>query len=108
MSQKTRPGAAEEQVVLRDGIEYEEVTHDDQVIGRAFKVSLIILVALLALGGGGWYWINRPEAVVPTTEIETTAPRALANDEVAPAVAFRDVTAAAVISFVHQYGAVGE
>jgi hypothetical protein len=108
MSQKTRPGAAEEQVVLRDGIEYEEVTHDDQVIGRAFKVSLIILVALLALGGGGWYWINRPEAVVPTTEIETTAPRALANDEVAPAVAFRDVTAAAGITFVHQNGAEGE
>lgn len=103
-----KPKPDKEETVIRDGIEYEEVTHDDQVIGRAFRVSLGILLVMAATGGGAWWWINRPEKVAPTQEIETSAPQTVTNVEQAPAVRFTDMTTASGIDFVHENGAEGQ
>ncbi len=96
----------EENVV--DGVEYEEVSHDDRVIGRAFRVSLAILLALVVGGGGAYWWLNRPEQLVPVQVVSPAAPLAPASDVVAPAVHFTDVGAASGLDFVHENGAEGE
>lgn len=89
-------------------IEYEEVSHDDQVIGRAFRVSALVLVIVLAVGGGTYWWLNRPKAALPAQVIHTEAPLAVAHDVVTPSVRFTEVGAASGIDFVHENGAEGE
>jgi hypothetical protein len=107
MAQKTRPETAEE-TVLHEGVEYEEVSHDDQVIGRAFRVSLAVFLGLAALGGGTYWWLHRPEEVAPAQVLDPAAPRTVERDVSAPLVRFTDVTAGSGIAFVHQNGAEGE
>lgn len=102
------PHKPDEETVLRDGIEYEEVSHDDQVIGRAFRVSLALLGVAGAAGGGIYWWTHRPAEVAPPVEVVTQAPQTVTNEFHAPAVRFTDITAAAGIEFVHQNGAEGE
>jgi hypothetical protein len=92
----------------KEGIEYEEVTHDDTVIGRAFRVSLVVLALLAGVGGLAWWWTHRPEKLAPPQVVTPEAPRALKREVVVPNVRFTDVTAAAGIDFVHQNGAEGE
>ncbi|NOT29719.1 MAG: CRTAC1 family protein [Planctomycetes bacterium] len=89
-------------------IEYEEVSHDDRVIGRAFRVSALALVLLAAAGGGVYWWLNRPKAVAPAQVIDTEAPLAVTHDVLAPAVRFTDVTTQAGIDFEHENGAEGD
>jgi len=110
MTQKIReePQPLEEKVVVRDGIEYEEVTTDDRVIGRAFRVSLIVLGVLVVGGGGVYWWLNRPKAVVPAQVVHTVPPQPFAQEGGAPLVRFTDVTAAAGIDFVQENGAEGK
>ncbi|HEX6885275.1 MAG TPA: ASPIC/UnbV domain-containing protein [Planctomycetota bacterium] len=91
-----------------EGIEYEEVSTDDTVIGRAFKVSMLVIGALAALGLLAWWWFNRPEEVAPAQVVTPDAPRAIQSEVKIPAVAFTDVTAASGLDFVHQNGAEGE
>lgn len=87
----------------------EFVQEDDSAIGRAFRVSLV-LVALIAAAGGIAYVALKPKKVAPKTQVtqlaapvEATKPAAKA-----PTVKFTDVTAAAGISFRHENGAFGE
>jgi hypothetical protein len=113
MSQKMREPAKEkekegERVVVQDGVEYEEVSGDDRVIGRAFRVSLGVLLALATLGGGTYWWLNRPTVIAPVQVVQPQAPHALTHEVNAPAVRFTDVTAAAGIDFVHTNGAEGD
>lgn len=89
-------------------IEYEEVSHDDRVIGRAFRVSALVLVLLAAAGGGTYWWLNRPKAVAPAQVIDTEAPLAVTHAVQAPVVRFTDVTAQAGLDFVHENGAEGD
>ncbi len=89
-------------------IEYEEVSHDDRVIGRAFRVSALLLVLLAAAGGGAYWWLNRPKTVSPAQVIENEAPLTVTRDEQWPAVRFTDVTAQAGLDFVHENGAEGD
>ena len=102
------PSKPDEGTVLRDGIEYEEVSHDDQVIGRAFRVSLAFLIVIGASGAGIYWWLHRPVEVAPPVEVSTQAPQVVVNEVHAPAVRFTDITDAAGIDFVHQNGAEGE
>src|SRR5262245_49627989 len=109
MSEKTKSSVTEEEkVILEDGIEYEEVTTDDRVIGRAFRVSGAISLGLVLVGGGIFWWLNRPKAVQPAQVVQTEAPKTVVQDIQPPAVRFVDVTAASGIDFVHQNGAEGE
>jgi hypothetical protein len=93
-----------------DGIEYEEVSEDDTVIGRAFRVSLaVVVIGGAALGGVVW-WMSRPKAAPPPTHTQVVAPTRTDTEQMAqtPLVRFTDVTEAAGIHFVHQNGAHGE
>jgi hypothetical protein len=109
MSQKTKsPQPAEEKIVVEDGIEYEEVTHDDQVIGKAFRVSLAVLLVLGLAGAVTFWWMNRPKEVQPAQVVKTEAPKTVPQDVQTPVVRFVDVSAASGIDFVHQNGAEGE
>jgi len=102
MSQK------KEDTVVRDGVEYEEVSHDDAVIGKALKVSAGVLVAAGAVGGALWWLNTRPDEITEAQKSEVDAPVAVTRDVVAPAVHFTDVTAEAGLTFVHQNGAEGD
>jgi hypothetical protein len=98
----------EEKPIVRDGIEYEEVTHDDQVIGRAFKGSVIGIGAMLVVGGVVFWWLNRPKELAPAQVLQQEAPKAMEHTVKVPVVRFTDMTAQAGITFVHQTGAEGE
>ena len=89
--------------------EEELVHHDDAVIGRAIRWSVIIFV-VLALGVGVTIWIlKRPPPVVEkkVAALATPAPRERKALEL-PSVKFTDVTEAAGIRFTHYNGARGE
>src|SRR5678815_428850 len=89
--------------------EEELVHHDDAVIGRAMRWSVIIFV-VLALGVGITIWIlKRPPPVVEkkVTALATPVPRERKALEL-PSVKFTDVTEAAGIRFTHYNGARGE
>lgn len=105
MSQKT---AKKDDVVVKDGVEYEEVSHDDAVIGKALRVSGVVLVVVAVLAGIAWWWRSRPEEIVAPQGSQVDAPVTVTHDVVAPTVRFTDVTSSAGIAFVHQNGAEGE
>lgn len=88
----------------------DEAAHlDDAVIGRAFRGSAIALVVLAALAGGTVWYVNRKPASKPHQVTPLSAPVAPegAPKEI-PAVKFKDITAEAGITFVHNNGAEGE
>ena len=88
----------------------DEIAHyDDAVIGRAFRWSLIAVIALAALIAGALYVIKRKPAPQAAKLTEITAPetRPVLQAEI-PAAKFVDVTAAAGIQFVHNNGAYGD
>ena len=88
----------------------DEQGDDDQIIGRALRVSGLVLVALAALALVLWAILGReaePELVeeaapVPVQRLET------AIDREPPLLPFTDVTEASGIDFVHTSGAFGE
>src|SRR5262249_37733466 len=108
MTQKTGREAPQEDVVLQDGVEYEEVTHDDRVIGKAVRVSLLVLGLILIGGGGAYWWSPREKELAPAQVLQTDAPKQIAHEVPPPAVRFTDITTSAGIDFVHQNGAEGE
>ncbi len=84
-------------------------TYDDAVIGKAFRVSLLVLAVLVLGGGGVLWWLKRqPAAPVPqlTQLTAPQAPPSLVNE--IPAVRFTDITAEAGITFSHINGAYGD
>ena len=88
----------------------EEAAHlDDAVIGRAFRWSLIALVALAGIAGGAIWYANRKPASKPAqiTSLSAPANANLAQAEI-PRVKFTDITASSGITFVHNNGAYGE
>ncbi|KAA5546863.1 CRTAC1 family protein [Roseiconus nitratireducens] len=92
-----------------DRYEEEEVLRDDAEIGRAFRRSLIALVALLAIGAVAAFLLSRPKPSPPVkeTELAEVKTRQLPDVKV-PSVTFTDVTEQAGIDFVHNNGAVGD
>jgi len=107
MAEKTKEPPADEGL-LKDGIEYEEVSADDRVIGRAFRVSLAVLIGVGALGALAYWWLNRTEDKPPPRPAEVSAPLTVTRDANVPVVRFTDVTQASGIDFVHERGAEGE
>ncbi|MFK7886081.1 MAG: CRTAC1 family protein [Gammaproteobacteria bacterium] len=84
---------------------------NDEVIGKAFRGSLLVFAAL-GLIGVAIFFLSREEETVETVvdatlagPIEAVAPAA---DPVPPALPFADITQAAGINFSHQNGAYGD
>lgn len=87
----------------------EEVPADDAVIGRAFRVSLVVIVLLAAAGGAAAWWANRPKPPKVTEAAKVSLPVARAAPKIdPPSMPFRDVTEESGINFVHENGATGE
>lgn len=82
---------------------------DDTVIGRAIRISLVLLLMIGAAAGGAWYLSRRKPPALPAKITQLAAPvvqqRPVAQ---VPPVKFTDVTAASGIDFVHHNGAYGE
>ena len=95
-----------------DDQDAERGLEDDRIIGTAFRVSLLVLAALAAgaaLVVGVRALLDRPVAeVVEEPDLDVGALLAAGNDPSPPALAYRDVTEARGIDFVHLSGARGE
>lgn len=88
----------------------ELVDADDRRIGRAFRLSVIV-IAVAALAGATLYFASRvPGRAPPVHETAVKAPLpqdAPPANAIAPAT-FTDVTRASRVNFVHRNGAYGE
>lgn len=82
---------------------------DDAVIGRAFRWSIACLAAAAALGASAW-WLLGARSGTPADPAAARMPAPVTHTAAAaaPALPFRDVTAAAGIDFLHETGARGE
>ncbi len=91
------------------GVDSDElVAEDDAVIGRAFRWSLLVIVALAAVIAGAVFVSRRPTQAAPEKGIEKQAPRAVVREATLPEVRYTDVAAASGVSFVHFNGAYGD
>lgn len=87
----------------------ELVQHDDAVIGRATRWSLILLAIVVASIIGGTLWYNRKPAPGPVQVTPLAAPIAPSHGNTqAPAVRFTDITATSGLAFTRFNGAEGE
>lgn len=84
-------------------------TADDTVIGRAFRVSVIALLALAAVTAG-IIWYAQHRKANGDSRVTNLSPPANPDNFVAeiPEARFTDVTESAGIQFVHNNGAFGE
>ncbi len=86
----------------------EFVPEDDAVIGVAFRRSLFVLLALVAIFAIGLLIGSRIEDKAPEQVINTVAPEIVAQSEEAPTLRFTDITVDAGVNFVHSNGAAGD
>ncbi len=89
-----------------------DAERDDSVIATAFRWSVMVILAVLVLGGslaGLRYWLAR-ELPVEIEEVAVDLDQLLAPvpESLAPTARFVDITASAGIDFVHDNGAFGE
>jgi hypothetical protein len=86
----------------------ELVPQDDAVIGRALKVSLVIVLFGVAIACGVIFWALRPppEKVAQVSVANPVGKRAVAME--LPKVKFTDITSEAGIKFKHCTGGYGE
>lgn len=86
----------------------EEVPEDDEIIGKAFRISLVAFVAVAVVVAAVVWWVGREPELAPAAEAEVLAPQVAVADQVPPEVPFTDVTRAAGIDFERFNGATGE
>jgi hypothetical protein len=91
---------------LDDGLEEEE--QDDEIIGQALRLSLVVVALLALIALAVLLWLRREPPPGPEVEIEAEAPQRVEVSAEPPAVAFTDVTREAGIDFVHESGARGD
>ncbi len=75
------------------GPQEEWVPEDDAVIGKAFRISLLVILVLGVAGALAYQLWQRPEAAAPERAIEAAAPQAVSRPASAPTVRFSDVAA---------------
>ncbi len=89
--------------------EEELVANDDAAIGKALRVSLVVILLLVAVVSGLVIFWNLPEPKVVVKPGETKGPEKRTTNVVAlPEVKFTDITAPAGIDFKHCTGGYGE
>ncbi|NBQ25464.1 MAG: VCBS repeat-containing protein, partial [Verrucomicrobia bacterium] len=82
---------------------------DDAIIGQAFRKSVWVLLALIAVGLCFWLVGRMPEDKGPEVVTEISVPSASMQAEVkVPGVGFTDVTESSGIDFKHVNGSFGE
>jgi enediyne biosynthesis protein E4 len=87
----------------------EEEERDDAIIGVALRWSLAVMLVLVGVGGGLYYWFNRPEPTVAVEPSELDLPQVRERPALEiPAMPFVDITREAGIDFVHENGAYGD
>jgi len=84
------------------------VPDDDVVIGKAFRWSLLVIVALVLVIGLVFLILRRPEKSAPEVAIETAAPVEVEQEVAAPTVSFTDISSQAGVDFEHFNGAKGD
>ena len=88
----------------------QDDVQDDEVIGRAFRKSLIVVavlatVILMTIAAVN-FW-PRPEVAVKKTDIELPQPRIVEPDRI-PEILLTDITSSAGIGWQHVSGMEGE
>ena len=88
--------------------ESELVPEDDAIIGRAFRWSVIVIVAAVAVGALA-FLLFKPapeEEVVIEKELGDVTDRVVETEQM-PQIPFTDITSDSGITFVHENGAAG-
>ena len=89
-------------------LEYEE-ERDDAAIGRALRVSFVVIALVAILGSSVAYLLSRPTPAPPIRRSKLAAVEIREAPEVSPPLAeFTDVTQSVGIKFVHNNGARGD
>ena len=93
--------------VMTENNQLEEVA-DDQIIGTAFRYSLLGIIVIALVGTLIW-WISRPKEKADTI-VETVLENPVQGEESAqaPTVSFREVSEESGVVFTHFNGAYGE
>jgi len=92
----------------QDSDQTEEI-QNDEVVGRAIRISLAVFVLLAAGAGVGWWLTRPPVAPVAGPATKTALPAARTGPRIEiPSIPFTDITTTAGIDFVHENGAEGE
>ncbi|HLU47540.1 MAG TPA: VCBS repeat-containing protein, partial [Planctomycetota bacterium] len=87
--------------------EEELALESDEIIGKAFRWSLLVLVSVAAVVALIVWAISPREAPVIVEEAPTSLPRFQERPVEPPELPFRDITEEAGITFVHENGARG-
>ena len=87
-----------------------EEIQDDAIIGRAFRLSALVIVAAGVLAAAIWFVLTREPPAEIVNEAEQQTARTVTESVVTepPEVKFTEITAQAGIDFVHTNGAYGE
>ncbi len=86
----------------------EWVPEDDAIVGKAFRWSLVVFLAIGAGVGLTVWQLQKAPAVAPERKNVFVVPERVEKAVEAPPVRFTEVTVAAGIDFVRENGATGE
>lgn len=82
---------------------------NDDVVGTAIKISVVVVACVAALAGALFVLQQKQPIVAPEDEVQSALPQERELPELQlPSLPFTDITAAAGIDFVHENGAAGE
>ncbi|MEO1991072.1 MAG: VCBS repeat-containing protein, partial [Pirellulales bacterium] len=89
--------------------EDHSIDSDDQIIGVAFRGSLLVILFVTAIAGCVWWYLQPQPKELDTTETLVLLPRRREMPNVRiPHIPFLDITSEAGIDFIHENGANGE
>lgn len=112
MTQTTaKPAPRDPNDIRDDEFVYEDDIQDDAVIGKAFRVSLAVIGAIVALGAIVYVIVANTGAAPPPSDpvvVEGPGRQAALEPDRIPDIPFTDITAQAGIDFSHVNGARGE
>jgi hypothetical protein len=93
---------------LQNQNEDESLVQNDEIIGVAFKRSLIGVGAIIVIGVVVYFVVSRESPAPPPNVAPAVGAMQAAREATPPNVMFTDITSEAGIEFVHRSGATGE
>ncbi len=91
--------------------EMELVAADDTIIAKAFRWSLLAIVAIALIAALAWWLLTRPapeERLVTEDAVSGPVVEGQRLAATVPSVVFTDITDSSGLTFVHENGAYGE